>query len=208
LYLLHRVGSYYRGISVAMALLLGLAMPPFVLSSARAQETTSTTSAEKSSPAQAPNPQSHQATSGGGFYIEFRAAEIGAYGHSYAVYGSAGGRANYADLHPMGSTVWDPDVLKLPVTARYRRTLSAEQYRKLVAAVSATKANRSPYWNAITNNCNHFIGELAQAVGLKVPGQFQVSYAFVPALRDLNGGGSDTTGKKPRERRAATTPRT
>jgi hypothetical protein len=223
LYLLHRVGSYYRGISVAMALLLGLAMPPFVLSSARAQETTSTTSAEKSSPAQAPNPQSHQATSGGGFYIEFRAAEIGAYGHSYAVYGSAGGRANYADLHPMGSyavmalghvlpvpanTVWDADVLKLPVTARYRRTLSAEQYRKLVAAVSATKANRSPYWNAITNNCNHFIGELAQAVGLKVPGQFQVSYAFVPALRDLNGGGSDTTGKKPRERRAATTPRT
>jgi hypothetical protein len=106
------------------------------------------------------------------------------------------------------NTVWDADVLKLPVTTRYRRTLNAEQYRKLLAAVNTARANRSPYWNALTNNCNHFIGELAQAVGLKVPGQFQVSYAFVPALRDLNEGGSDASGKKSRERRAATTPRT
>ena len=28
--------------------------------------------------------------------------QIGTYGHSYAVYGTAGGRPNYADLHPMG----------------------------------------------------------------------------------------------------------
>ena len=207
---------------MGLALALGLASLALAPISAQAQETSSVPSAQKSAPAQAQNSQSHQASSGGGFYIEFRAAEIGAYGHSYVVYGSAGGRANYADLHPMGSyavmalghvlpvpanTVWDADVLKLPVTARYRRTLSAEQYRKLLAAVSTAKANRSPYWNALTNNCNHFIGELAQAVGLKVPGQFQVSYAFVPALRDLNEGGSDATGKKPRERRAATTPR-
>jgi hypothetical protein len=96
-------------------------------------------------------------------------------------------------------------VLKLPVTARYRRNLNAEQYRKLVAVVNAAKANKSPIWNAVTYNCNHYIGEMAQAVGLKVPGQFQVSYAFVPALKELNEGASATTGRAPR--RAVAAPR-
>ena len=149
-------------------------------------------------------------------------AQIGAYGHSYVAYGNAGSRPNFADLHPMGNyavmalghllpvpanTQWDPDVLKLPVTSRYRRNLNAEQYRKLLAAVTAAKANKSPYWNAVTNNCNHFIGELAVAVGLKVPGQFRVSYAFVPALKDLNESSSGETGKAFGEHRAAATPR-
>ena len=139
--------------------------------------------------------------SAGGYYVEFRVAQIGTYGHSYVVYGSPGGRANYADLHPMGgyvvmalghvlpvpaNTEWDPDVLKLPVSARYRRSLDAQQYQRLIGAVRSAKINKQPYWNAVTNNCNHFIGELAQAIGLRVPGQFQVSYSFVPALRELN----------------------
>jgi hypothetical protein len=139
----------------------------------------------------------------GGHYVEFRVATIGAYGHSYAVYGIAGGKQNYADLHPVGSyaamalghvlpvpanTQWDPEVLKLPVASRYRRSLSPEQYRKLLAAVQSAKANKAPYWNAVSNNCNHFIAKLAAAVGLQVPAQFQVSYSFVPALKDLNEG--------------------
>lgn len=140
-------------------------------------------------------------SAGGGYYVEFRVAQIGTYGHSYAVYGSAGGKANYADLHPVGgyvvmavghllpvpaNTEWDPDVLKLPVSARYRRSLDAQQYQRLVSAVRTARQNKQPYWNAVTNNCNHFIGELAQAIGLRVPGSFQVSYSFVPALRELN----------------------
>jgi hypothetical protein len=150
-----------------------------------------------------------------GYYVEFRVAEIGVYGHSYAVYGIVGGKPNYADLHPMGNyaimalghvlpvpanTEWDPDVLKLPVAARYRQQLTPEQYHKLIAAVQTAKANKAPYWNAVTNNCNHYIGVLAEAVGLRVPGQFQVSYAFVPALRKLNEGNNaiGTTAHKPR----------
>jgi len=74
-------------------------------------------------------------------------------------------------------------------------------------SLSAAKANKSPYWNAVTNNCNHFIGELAQAVGLKVPGQFQVSYAFVPALKELNEGAVAGTGKSSGQHRAVATPR-
>jgi hypothetical protein len=137
------------------------------------------------------------------YFVEFRVATIGAYGHSYAVYGS-GSHVKYADLHPMGNyaimalghllpvpanTEWDPEVLKLPVASRYRVSLTAAQYARLVAAVAKAKANKSPTWNAVTNNCNHFIGELAEAIGLKVPGSFQVSYAFVPAMKELNAGG-------------------
>jgi hypothetical protein len=149
----------------------------------------------------------------GGYYIEFRVAQIGMYGHSYAVYGSAGGRQNYADLHPMGGYAgmvlghvlpvpanreWDPDVLRLPVAARYRRSLDEAQYRRLLATVRSLRANREPHWNAVSNNCNHFIGELARAVGLRVPGQFQVSYSFVPALRELNESERVRTGRSRR----------
>ena len=137
------------------------------------------------------------------YFVEFRVATIGAYGHSYAVYGS-GSHVKYADLHPMGNyavmaighvlpvpanTEWDPEVLKLPVASRYRVPLSSGQYAKLVAAIAKAKANKSPTWNAVTNNCNHFIGELAEAIGLRVPGSFQVSYSFVPAMKKLNSEG-------------------
>jgi len=207
-----RVRNSRGGIAAVLALLLGIGLSTPI----QAQDTTGSRSAEKSATGQAHSPTT------GGYYIEFRAAQIGAYGHSYVAYGNVGGRQNFADLHPMGNyaimalghvlpvpanTEWDPDVLKLPVTSRYRRSLNAEQYRKLLAAVSAAKANKSPYWNAVTNNCNHFIGELAQAIGLKVPGQFQVSYAFVPALKELNEGGVAGTGKASGEHRAAATPR-
>ena len=211
---MYRVWNSRGSIAAVLAFLLGIGLATPI----QAQDTTGSRSAEKSATGQAHNPT----TAGGGYYIEFRAAQIGAYGHSYVVYGNVGGRQNYADLHPMGNyavmalghvlpvpanTQWDPDVLKLPVTSRYRRNLNGEQYRKLLAALSAAKANKSPYWNAVTNNCNHFIGELAQAVGLKVPGQFQVSYAFVPALKELNEGGGARTGGTSGEHRAAATPR-
>ena len=124
-----------------------------------------------------------------GYYIEFRAGSIGTYGHSYVVYGANGGKPNYADLHPMGgyagmaaghlvpvpaNAVWNPDVLKLPIASRYRVALTGEQYRKLLVAVKQVKAS-SPVWNAVLNNCNHFIGQLAMAVGLKVPTSFQIA---------------------------------
>jgi hypothetical protein len=138
----------------------------------------------------------------GGYFVEFRVAEIGAYGHSYVAYGT-GSRVKYADLHPMGNyaimalghvlpvpanTEWDAGVLALPISSRFRVSLTAQQYARLVAAVARAKANKTPYWNAITNNCNHFIGQLAEAIGLKVPASFQVSYSFVPALKSLNAG--------------------
>src|ERR1051326_5257581 len=113
----------------------------------------------------APATEAHPApaTEAHSYFVEFRVATIGTYGHSYAVYGS-GSKVKYADLHPMGgyavmalghvvpvpaNTEWDPDVLKLPISSRYRVSLTTAQYARLVAAVAKAKANKSPTWNAI-----------------------------------------------------------
>jgi hypothetical protein len=150
------------------------------------------------------------AASPNGYYIEFRVAQIGTYGHSYVAYGRLNARGqpadyHYADLHPMGNyavmmlghvlpvranTEWDPDVLKLPIASSYRRNLNAAEYRKLLAALQRAHANKQRTWNAVSNNCNHFVAELAKAVGLRAPNDFQLSYMFVPALRELNEPGS------------------
>jgi hypothetical protein len=166
---------------------------------------------ESAPPAAAPSaPAPKPAAIASGHYIEFRAGSIGTYGHSYVVYGANGGKPNYADLHPMGgyagmaaghlvpvpaNTVWNPEVLKLPISSRYRVALTGEQYRKLLVAVKEVKAN-SPVWNAVAYNCNHFIGQLAMAVGLKVPTSFQVATSFVPALKELNGEAKGSAQKR------------
>jgi hypothetical protein len=166
---------------------------------------------ETAPPAAAPSaPAPKPAAIASGYYIEFRAGSIGTYGHSYVVYGANGGKPNYADLHPMGgyagmaaghvlpvpaNTVWNPDVLKLPISSRYRVALTGEQYRKLLVAVKEVKAS-SPVWNAVVNNCNHFIGQLAMAVGLKVPTSFQIATSFVPALKELNEGAQGPAQKR------------
>jgi hypothetical protein len=84
------------------------------------------------------------------------------------------------------NTEWDPEVLTLPVTAKYRIKLTEPQYNNLTAAVQRASANKRPYWNALSNNCNHFVGELAQAVGLRVPMQFHLSYGFIPDMQEMN----------------------
>ena len=171
---------------------------------------------ESAPPAAAPSaPAAKPAAIASGYYIEFRAGSIGTYGHSYVVYGANGGKPSYADLHPMGgyagmaaghlvpvpaNTVWNPDVLKLPIASRYRVSLTGEQYRKLLIAVKQVKAS-SPVWNAVLNNCNHFIGQLAMAVGLKVPTSFQIATSFVPALKQLND-----EAKAPAQKRRAAPP--
>ncbi|HYK13009.1 MAG TPA: hypothetical protein VEW70_03405 [Burkholderiales bacterium] len=172
-------------------LLTALAFP----TGAAAVEENAPRSPERASTAQTATP----------YYIEFRVARIGTYGHSYVAYGrlNAQGRpaeSRYADLHPRGNyalmalghvlpvpanTKWDPEVLTLPISASYRRKLTQAQYKKLLAAIQRSQAEQR-YWNAVTNNCNHYVGELARAVGLRTPGNFQLSYAFIPALRDLN----------------------
>jgi hypothetical protein len=168
-------------------------------------------------PAQTIKPARPSAKSPNGYYVEFRAALIGLYGHSYAAYGRLDGRGipattSYADLHPMGgyavmalghfvpvpaNTEWDPEVLTLPVAFKYRVKLDEARYKNLLAAVESAKANKQPYWNAVSNNCNHFVGVLAQAIGLRVPAQFHLSYGFVQDMQEINESNAPATATAP-----------
>jgi hypothetical protein len=163
-------------------------------------------------PAAAPKvakPARPSAKSPGGYYIEFRAARIGLYGHSYVAYGRLDRFGNpetttYADRHPMGNyaimalghfvpvpanTEWDPEVLDLPIGHKYRVKLNDAQYNNLLAAVKRANAN-SAYWNAVTNNCNHYVGQLAEAIGMRVPMQFHMSMGFIPDLQEMKEASS------------------
>ena len=141
-----------------------------------------------------------------GHYIEFRVAHNGLYGHSYVVYGRANAQgkpieSRYTDHYPMGgyggmavghvlpvpaNHEFDRAILKDVIASSYRRSLTTSQYKNLLTAIQQIKANKSPYWNALTNNCNHFVGELAKAVGMKIPSGMLIAYAFVPAIRSMN----------------------
>jgi hypothetical protein len=159
-------------------------------------------------------PASAAPSNPGGYYVEFRVAQIGPYGHSYVAYGRLGSNGKpkdvqYADLHPVGNyalmalghvvpvpatAIWDPEVERLPIADNYQRRLSAAQYARLVEAIRRARTDKLPYWNAATNNCNHFVAELARAVGLRAPSVYQVSYAFISALRELNSGEKQKVG--------------
>ena len=158
------------------------------------------------------------------YYIEFRAARIGTYGHSYIAYGRLNARGepadhHYTDRHPVGNyalmalghvlpvpanTKWDPEVLTLPISSSYRHKLTAAQYQNLVKAVRRAEAEKAPTWNALTNNCNHYVAGLARAAGLKAPYNLQLSWEFVPTLRELNEG--ETTGTVARKRAGSAPP--
>jgi hypothetical protein len=140
-----------------------------------------------------------------GYFVEFRAAEIGVYGHSYIAYGRLNRRGqptgvHYADFHPEGgfsgsalghvvpvasSFEPEPQTLTLPLNAVYRRNLSAAQHAHLLAAIAAAKeAHR--VWSAEFYNCIHFIVDMAHAVDLKAPPVTQLSAPTVKLIRSMN----------------------
>ena len=61
-------------------------------------------------------------------------------------------------------------MLKLAIAERYRVGLNATQYQKLLAAVKHARANNSPYWNAVLNNCNTYIGQFPASVFANMAG--------------------------------------
>jgi len=187
----------------ALAIATRMVAVGLMLTSASAQTSIAIEQAAQSLPAGKPVKPS--AKSSGGYFIEFRAARIGIYGHSYVAYGRLDRFGNpdtitYADRHPMGNyaimalghfvpvpanTEWDPEVLDLPIAHKYRVKLNDSQYNNLLAAVKRANANTS-YWNAVANNCNHYVGQLAEAIGLRVPGAFHMSMGFIPDLQEMN----------------------
>jgi hypothetical protein len=141
------------------------------------------------------------------FFVEFRARkEVGGFGHSYLLLGTidSSGVAHVtviAGFMPKGPDddrwsrlgisvngivgVTRSDLIRQPV-ARIRLTVNEATYYRLVAQVHSLRKTWGTY-EVLLRNCNSFVGEVANASGLRAPllsAQFPVMY--IEEIRQLN----------------------
>jgi hypothetical protein len=150
------------------------------------------------------------------YFIEFRARYALSYGHTYAVHGRVGQKITKKDvigLHPAteSSLPWmighlipvisetgasDGDAEEEYVSARYRILLTADEYAKLKTFMNQLKS-RSVFWHAAIYNCNKFLGDIANHVGLETPSHFSYPKDFINEMRSLNMGRSRVAANAP-----------
>ena len=167
----------------------------------------SVASAQTSSQSQ--NTRSAAATSGSGqYYVEFRSRQAWDYGHTFVVFGRVGetpGKNSVAGLSPKGDdpqmwlmghyvpvpadTGWtDGDLEDQYITSRYRVLINKDQYDTVVAHIRALQS-RSHFWSVELYNCNAFVADIANFMGLKVPSSSWIyPKVFVNNLRKINTG--------------------
>jgi hypothetical protein len=139
------------------------------------------------------------------YYVEFRVAVDGVYGHSYIAYGRLDllGRpmtASYADIHPTGdlpsmvlghflpmeaATSPEQATLHYEIASRYRRQLTATEYGKLQSVLARIRAAHH-FWNVLAYNCNDFVADVAHGMGMRSPMTLLLPYDFIPTLRVIN----------------------
>lgn len=148
------------------------------------------------------------------YFVEFRSRYALSYGHTFLVHGRLGpsGRivtSEVAGLHPAGDdpTPWmighvlpvpsetgasDGDTEDQYISARYRINLTADQYQKVSAYIRKLQSS-SPMWHAVLYNCNAFVGDVANFMGLKTPGTMAMPAEYINGIRSMNGGVSRIT---------------
>jgi hypothetical protein len=159
----------------------------------------------------APGATSVVTSGSGAYYIEFRSRYAWDYGHTYIVHGRVGEaptHASVAGLSPVGddATAWvighyvpvpaetgwtDGDLEDKYTTSRYRVLMDKDQYDRVVAHIKGLQA-QSHVWSAELYNCNAFVADVAQYMGLSVPSSTLIfPKIFVNHLRMLNTGHPD-----------------
>jgi hypothetical protein len=139
------------------------------------------------------------------YYVEFRVADDGIYGHSYIAYGhlNAVGQpatATYADIHPTGSipsmvlghfipmeaaTTPEKETLGFKIASRFRRPLTAAEYHRLNSVIARIRAARHA-WSVLAYNCNDFVADVARGIGMQAPTALLPCYDFIPKLQAMN----------------------
>jgi hypothetical protein len=147
-------------------------------------------------------------TGAGDYYIEFRSRYAWDYGHTFIIHGRVGvapTKDSVAGLSPVGddSTAWvighyvpvpaetgwtDGDLDDKYVTARFRVLMNKDEYDRVVGYIKGLQG-RSHVWSAELYNCNAFVGEVANFMGLHVPASSLIyPKIFVTHLRLINTG--------------------
>src|SRR5216684_4365813 len=145
------------------------------------------------------------------YFIDLKARSALSYGHTFSVYGKldAQGKvieSTVAGLHPFteSSIPWmighiipvpaehgasDGDTEEEYTIASYRILLTEAEYKKVVNYIKQKEA-RSPLWHALLYNCNQYVADIAEFMGLKTPllsiSGFQQD--FINSIKELNGG--------------------
>lgn len=72
---------------------------------------------------------------------------------------------------------------------QFALTLSDEGYRAVIARIEQWRAKKQPSYNLNRSNCVHFVGEVAEAAGLRVDFDRELMKkprSFLVAVRDAN----------------------
>jgi hypothetical protein len=148
----------------------------------------------------------------GRHFVEFRSRYALSYGHTFLVHGRLNEKGevgeltdrNVAGFHPAGAgpELWtaghlvpvpaetgpsDGDLEEEYVSARYRVYLTPEQYQKVAAHIKAKQA-AGGLWHAALRNCNMWVGEVAQFMGLEAPDHFLRPANYINEMARLNLG--------------------
>jgi hypothetical protein len=148
------------------------------------------------------------------YFVEFRARSAHSYGHTFLVHGRVGQRITKRDvigLHPASesSVPWmighiipvvsetgasDGDYEDKYIIARYRVLLTEAEYKKTLGMMRGMQRNH-PVWHAVLYNCNRFVGDIAQNMGLRAPGNsLLMPKEYINTLKAVNGGRSALSG--------------
>jgi hypothetical protein len=129
----------------------------------------------------------------GKYFVEFRSRYALSYGHTFLVHGRLNQKGEIGELtdknvsgfHPagQGSELWtighlvpvpaetgpsDGDLEEEYVSARFRVYLTEAEYKRFYAHLMEKKASAVP-WHAALYNCNLWVGQIAEYMGLKAP---------------------------------------
>ncbi|WP_024515311.1 hypothetical protein [Bradyrhizobium sp. Tv2a-2] len=200
--------------SLALCLLVGLCVAPVTAIqpaaandsvASRAVDAKALASADTSGEAAKAATRKPGSTSAKGpYYVDFRARTAASWGHAFVWYGKTSERAvDVAGLTPAGDTTsyivgyftWVPsetgasygDLDPQYLTAHYKVYLNEADAKRVFAYIKKLQAS-SPVWNAETTNCNGFIGQIAEFMGLKTPSRWIRPEGYVNELKALNSG--------------------
>ena len=147
----------------------------------------------------------------GKYFVEFRSRYALSYGHTFLVHGRLNQKGeigelsakNVAGFHPagQGSELWmvghlvpvpaetgpsDGDLEEEYVSARFRVYLTEAEYSRFYAHLREKQASLAP-WHAATYNCNLWVGQIAQFMGLKAPASHWLYPAdYINEMKRLN----------------------
>lgn len=138
-------------------------------------------------------------------FIDFQARSgPDAVGHAFIVYGRLDGHGvvssartagfyTDAELYFLGLIVpqrgfvgGEKDDLTFQSAVVYRYILTERQFQELKRGIARVKGSQH-LWHFLFFNCNDFVGEMAEVVGLRRPPSLLLPVAYVAALGAMNG---------------------